>query len=411
MAVAVKNPPDASGAVFSRLEIASLAGALYVLCGLGAVAFGVPRLWSQLVSPAIAGAGQFVDAALLLVAMFAAAVALVWLGTRLVGTQPTHGLKAGVFTAVVAIVLTACLVSGIGYWAESWSDGSANLALGMGFTGAVAAILIGLILRMMFRPDFAPAMEALEDQGWFSTTSYKRYQGMRVRRGTIIGILTLAGCGIFTMLSHKTLENSANRDWVLPIPFTAGHVTDPGDTNFRAGDAITRPELRAANESLKDQVKIKDAGDTSLEVGSVTTRDAIDAALKKAGDTKRAPSTSVPTAATGSFPSMKLLPDVRFTVPMLFTVAAMWLAWRVVNYPTFADFLIATEAEMNKVSWTTRRRLVQDTIVVLTTVLLMTIFLMAADLLWGWALKSVGVLRIGDSQRPDAPQSGNTLDW
>ena len=32
------------------------------------------------------------------------------------------------------------------------------------------------------------------------------------------------------------------------------------------------------------------------------------------------------------------------------------------------DFLIATEAEMNKVSWTTRKRLVKDTIVVLVTV-------------------------------------------
>ncbi len=34
---------------------------------------------------------------------------------------------------------------------------------------------------------------------------------------------------------------------------------------------------------------------------------------------------------------------------------ALWLAWRVVNVPSFADFLIATEAELNKVSWTTRR--------------------------------------------------------
>ena len=51
----------------------------------------------------------------------------------------------------------------------------------------------------------------------------------------------------------------------------------------------------------------------------------------------------------------------------------LWRAWRgMVNFPAFADFLIATEAEMNKVSWTTRKRLVQDTIVVLTTVVLMT---------------------------------------
>ncbi len=69
-------------------------------------------------------------------------------------------------------------------------------------------------------------------------------------------------------------------------------------------------------------------------------------------------------------------------MPLLLGVALFWLAWRVVNWPTFADFLIATEAEMNKVSWTTRRRLVQDTVVVLVTVALLTTFLFVVDIVW-----------------------------
>src|SRR2546430_6963945 len=40
---------------------------------------------------------------------------------------------------------------------------------------------------------------------------------------------------------------------------------------------------------------------------------------------------------------------VSITLPLLLAAASLWLAYRVVNYPTFADFLIATEAEMNKV--------------------------------------------------------------
>jgi len=61
-----------------------------------------------------------------------------------------------------------------------------------------------------------------------------------------------------------------------------------------------------------------------------------------------------------------------------------------------ADFLIATEAELNKVSWTSSRRLVQDTIVVLVTVVMMAIFLMIADVLWSTILKTdiIGVLHI-----------------
>ena len=61
-------------------------------------------------------------------------------------------------------------------------------------------------------------------------------------------------------------------------------------------------------------------------------------------------------------------------MPILLIGGTIWLGWRLVNYPPFADFLIATEAEMNKVSWTTRKRLVQDTIIVLMTMLLSRCF-------------------------------------
>jgi preprotein translocase SecE subunit len=77
-----------------------------------------------------------------------------------------------------------------------------------------------------------------------------------------------------------------------------------------------------------------------------------------------------------------LMFKVHVVVPLILGVALLWLAWRVVNWPTFADFLIATEAEMNKVSWTTRKRLVQDTIVVLVTVFLLTAFLFVVDIVW-----------------------------
>jgi preprotein translocase SecE subunit len=48
--------------------------------------------------------------------------------------------------------------------------------------------------------------------------------------------------------------------------------------------------------------------------------------------------------------------------------------------------LIATEAELNKVSWVTRKRLVQDTVVVLVFLAIFTVFLLVVDSLWGWIL-------------------------
>jgi preprotein translocase SecE subunit len=101
-----------------------------------------------------------------------------------------------------------------------------------------------------------------------------------------------------------------------------------------------------------------------------------------------------------------LLPDVKFTVPLLLTAAGLWLAFRVVNLPVFADFLIATEAELNKVSWPTRKSVVQDTIVVLTTVFMLTVFLFLVDLGWGTLLswQPVGVLRVQPQQTPTQQQ-------
>ncbi len=83
-------------------------------------------------------------------------------------------------------------------------------------------------------------------------------------------------------------------------------------------------------------------------------------------------------------------------MPLVLGGLLVWFSYRLVNLPVFADFLIATEAEMNKVSWTTRKRLVQDTIVVLVTVFLMTAFLFTVDLLWIKILSNpyVGVLRV-----------------
>jgi len=84
----------------------------------------------------------------------------------------------------------------------------------------------------------------------------------------------------------------------------------------------------------------------------------------------------------------------------LLAALSLWFAYRAVSFPVFADFLIATEAELNKVSWTTRKRLFQDTVVVLTTVVLLTVFLFAVDLIWFQLLSSrwIGVIQTPQAQ-------------
>lgn len=111
--------------------------------------------------------------------------------------------------------------------------------------------------------------------------------------------------------------------------------------------------------------------------------------------------------------SITVLPNARTTVPIVIALVTGWMAFRAVNIPSFAEFLIATEAEMNKVSWTPKRRLAQDTVVVLTTTLIMTMFLLVVDLFWGWLLsqKFVGVLPPPATAKDKSGQVGEQAKW
>ncbi len=112
-------------------------------------------------------------------------------------------------------------------------------------------------------------------------------------------------------------------------------------------------------------------------------------------------------------PSLTAITDAKFSVPLVLGLATLWLAWRAINIPAFADFLIATEAEMNKVSWSSRKRLIQDTIVVLVTTLLLTLFLLVVDLFWGWFLADLlHILPKADPAKiKQSDESGQKLPW
>lgn len=120
----------------------------------------------------------------------------------------------------------------------------------------------------------------------------------------------------------------------------------------------------------------------------------------------------VVTLPLDSAPTITLLPDAHYTALLILVGLTLWFAWRATNVPTFAEFLIATEAEMNKVSWSPKKRLAQDTVVVLTTTLLMALFLLVVDLFWGWLLSReiVGVLP-GKATSPDKGGKVERARW
>ena len=78
--------------------------------------------------------------------------------------------------------------------------------------------------------------------------------------------------------------------------------------------------------------------------------------------------------------------------------AIMLFAWRTMNKPSNADFLIATDSEMKKVNWTTRKELIGSTKVVIFFMVLISVLLFALDLLFGYLFYVIKVLEFGPFQ-------------
>lgn len=76
------------------------------------------------------------------------------------------------------------------------------------------------------------------------------------------------------------------------------------------------------------------------------------------------------------------LPGPEYWLPGGLLLAGWWIAYRAVNVPAFADFLIAVEAEMNKVSWPTRTELFRASMVVLIMIFALAAVLAGFDLFW-----------------------------
>jgi preprotein translocase SecE subunit len=75
----------------------------------------------------------------------------------------------------------------------------------------------------------------------------------------------------------------------------------------------------------------------------------------------------------------------------LFVVSGLVIFW-LANKPSVADFMIAAEGEMKKVSWSSRQEIAVSTFIVIVVVILMAILLGTTDLsfraFFDWLLRS-----------------------
>jgi preprotein translocase SecE subunit len=353
------------------LIAASVIGAVYILAAAFVVLRGIPWLWENGVNAAIANAtNTFVSTTAQFLAQVGAAVGLIWFGGRLASGPKHLGWKGGVLLMVGVILIGFYCAKGL------YETSTRGFSAGGILLMVVYAAIVFFLVQFFRTGKFTEWAVVVDQNGWLDTHVHKRTQGLRVRRLTILGILLIAGTGIWTLMVHNYLPK--NSDVRMP---------DGTTTSNRMGDWVV--------------------GESVLEPMSIP-KDATPAERERIGLENR----SRPRHDGG----ITLLPDLWLTVPLLLMAATLWFAWRAVNYPTFADFLIATEAEINKVSWTSRKALIRDTIVVLVTLVLLTAFLFVVDLFWSGILSSkyVGVLPTAEEQRAATSGDRNpepVKDW
>jgi len=345
MAIAEKNATEVRSARTPSPVGSGLIGAVYLLTGVVLILGGIPLVWASFVEgPLVQQLNSFMTGAIRLSLQLAAII--VWLSglSFVVGAKPPVGTRGGIFLSISMLISVLFTARAIGLWMETWSMFSADPSTGLIAFAIVVAVLLGIGLWMLTRKTARNVMVALEEQGWFHVHAYKGNQGHMVRRLTILGISVMLLSGVYTLTSAGSLNQWTNRG------------VDQGQAGWNDW-------------------------------------------LIKVPFSEAATSDAAPRFIT-------LLPDIQFMIPLLLVAASIWFAVRVVNFPMFADFLIATEAEMNKVSWVSRKRLIQDTIVVLITVFLLTTFLLIVDFVWGKSLTWMRVLPSASSiSAPKTPGS------
>ena len=98
----------------------------------------------------------------------------------------------------------------------------------------------------------------------------------------------------------------------------------------------------------------------------------------------------IPTFMHGTTQHDKMVARIAAGVFLLgYTIWAWWFT----NKPSTVEFLIATDSEMKKVNWTTRKELIGSTKVVIIFMFIIAMFLFTCDLIFGAFFHLVGVLK------------------
>ena len=206
MAVAVHSTAETKSPLPPMgLVTASVVGAVLVLFAAAVVLDFIPSGWDAGVHKALSDTtNSFVSTAIMIAAQVGAGIGFLWLGSKLLAGKQVTGVRGGIFFVLAVAFVGFFCVKAI----------YLRAGLGFNFGNLLVMLFFGVILLLLFQffrtGRFTEWSMLVDRGGWFDAHSYKRTQGHRVRRLTILGILLLAGSGIWTLMNHNYLPHNAD---------------------------------------------------------------------------------------------------------------------------------------------------------------------------------------------------------
>ncbi|HEX8524901.1 MAG TPA: preprotein translocase subunit SecE [Tepidisphaeraceae bacterium] len=107
--------------------------------------------------------------------------------------------------------------------------------------------------------------------------------------------------------------------------------------------------------------------------------------------------------------AISMAKGVTLAICGVFLVGMFVLVFWLLNKPDYADFLIATDSEMKKVNWTSRKELIGSTKVVIIFMFLIAFLLFAFDFMFGELFYMMGVLKLRPME--GIPLSVRVIFW
>lgn len=227
----------------------------------------------------------------------------------------------------------------------------------------------------------------------FKAGLYKRNQGRLVRQLTAAGLAIVLYFGLWT-LSQGPLANYVSTYQAVNISYQAAEADESIDSTIQGiiaekGGEIHRQSLNLERREISARFPTSKMWVSNTELG--------EEAAKKIAEINKTLSDEYGSQLTisGAIAQSDRSGPIRLGIPIALAILGSWIVYRAVNYPPFADFLIAVEGEMGKVTWASKDELYRSTIVVVAAMFLLGLTLFLFDAFWQWFFQVVKFLRTG----------------